>query len=677
MRSTGAHFMLRRNLPLWKPAETITETIDFCEKTGIGEIVWKIDPEEFSHGFTPHSMIRDFLPWLEQARDMQERKGIIFSINPWLTLNHANRGRYFDGPPEGFHWRVLPDGGEVTERACPLNLSWLRWLLESYSLYATTKPDKLWLEDDFRTTGVQVCNNGCFCDHHLNAFSELIGARISRDELVGRITRPGEPDPIRARWFDFQGEIMVDVCRQLEKVVHQESPDTRLGLMNSWSTDGRWWSDAVQALAGPHRTLARTSLAPYDEGRAVNLLPDESDMLKEIVCLPDGVENCPELDNCSYTPYVKSARMTRLQIILSQVLGFRAITMNLFDMVGGATAEDPRIGTMLSELKPIADGIAGVAGPGGRPRGVSVPFSKCYADAVHVEPNQGFEAFRFDGEGWCMPLQGSGMPIVLNGDGNVSALSGQSARALSRDKIEHLLHHGLLLDGSAAAVLSELGYGTRIGVEPGEMIDRENMLLSAERDDWSESRTSKDPAYMTLRHIARPRVGRLRPLSLMPGARTTSVFVDPDHEVIMPGMVVFENGWGGRVATYPFDLSVRIEVGFMNWHRRRQLQRIVGWLGRDQVDLFVDGGAWMMPVRRDYPDYTLVSVLNVETDPWDDIVLVFEHSADPNKLRVELLDDQGAFREIHSDLLESDSRNIRLHLPVPVPALDFVALRIS
>ena len=85
----------------------------------------------------------------------------------------------------------------------------------------------------------------------------------------------------------------------------------------------------------------------------------------------------------------------------------------------------------------------------------------------------------------------------------------------------------------------------------------------------------------------------------------------------------------------------------------------------------------MMPVRRDYPDYTFVSVLNVETDPWDDIVLVFEHSADPKKLRVELLDDRGAFREIHSDLLESDSCNIRMHLPVPVPALDFVALRIS
>ena len=39
-----------------------------------------------------------------------------------------------------------------------------------------------------------------------------------------------------------------------------------------------------------------------------------------------------------------SLQQTRLQIILSQILGNRAITMNLFDMVGSPTSEDPRAG---------------------------------------------------------------------------------------------------------------------------------------------------------------------------------------------------------------------------------------------------------------------------------------------------------------------------------------------
>ncbi len=672
-QSPRARYMLRRNLAIWKPQETISETIAFCKKTGIDEIIWKIDPEDFNHGFTPLPMIREFLPWLERAREQSAEKRIGFSINPWVALNHADRYRYPDGPPPGFHWRVTPAGQEVRERACPLSRSWREWFLEAYRLYATAEPDKLWIEDEFRTFD-KITEIGCYCQSHLETFAREIGRPISREELVDRITRPGNPDPLRGQWLEFQGKIMVDVCRELEKIVHAESPRTRLGLMQSWSTDGRWWSDAILALAGPHRPLARTSLAPYQEFRATAFLPDNADILKETACLPPETENCPELENFKYTAYSKSARTTRLQIVLSQVLGNPGITMNLFDMLGTPIGQEPRIERMLCELKPVLDAIAAV-GPAGMPRGVAIPFDKRYADFVHARPGFGFDLFKFDGGGWATPLQGSGIPVVFNGDGPVQAVTGQSPRSLAQEQIKQLLSTGLLLDGSAAMILTEMGFSRQLGVGIKERVDCRNILLSAERDDWGDPLSAKDRAYMTTLSVAEPDLGYLYSLDPQPGAKIVSSFVDSDHHVALPGLTLFENEWGGRVAVHPYDLSEGITGHFMNWHRRNQLQRTIRWLGRERVDLFADGGAWMMPVRRDFSDFIVIAVLNFETDPWEEIRLTLTGREHSEKRRFEILDHVGNFRAIEPGSYSVDGENIRVCFFTNVPALDFVVLK--
>ena len=669
-----AHYMLRRNLPLWKPERTIEETIAFCRRNHIAEIIWKVDAEAFNHGFTPLPLLEKFVPWLEKARDAQAEADIVFSINPWVTMNHAGRARYLQGPPPGWHWRVRPNGEEALERACPLSPGWREWIVASYRLYASTRPDKLWLEDDFKTFAEASTELGCFCDAHLEAFSHEVGRTFSREELVALLTRPGAPDPLRAKWLDFQGAILVDVCRELERVVHEVSPHTRLGQMQSWSTDGRWWADAMQALAGPLRPLARTSLAPYNERPAIEFLPSEFDILKEQACLPPGTENCPELENTCYTPYSKGMNVTRLQLIVSQVLGNRAITMNLFDMLGTDTSADPRVGAMLAKTKPFLDGIARLLDGGGELRGVSVPYPKRYADAVQVPPGKGFDAFAFDGEGWMLPLRGSGVPVFLNAPARVAALTGQSARALDPSAIEALLRDGALLDGSAASVLCERGYGEQIGVSVGARVERESLLISAERDD-AAGRPDDGPAYLDMRHLVREN-NFVHPLDPLPAARVVSRLVDNDHNDVGPAMVLFENAWGGRVATYTLDLSARICVGFMSWHRRRQIQRVVRWLSRDRVDLFADGGAWMMPVRRDFDGYSVVAVLNFETDPWDKVALTFEWEGDATHTRFEGLGHDGVRRRILPVAIDREGANLIARFDAPVAPLDAVVLRV-
>lgn len=662
--------MLRRHLVAWKPGETIDEAVRWCCETGVGEIIWKIDCEDFSHGFTPHKFIRKILPWLEKARQKCNENGLVFSINPWVALNHAARGRYPDGPPAEFHWRVHPDGKVAAELACPLSEGWRGWFFEAYRLYASVKPDKLWVEDEFKTFIGRSVELGCYCEAHIKAFAAKLGQPIDRAELVERLTRPGQPDPVRREWFDFQGGIMVDVCRELERVVHAESPTTQLGQMESWSTDGRWWSESITALAGPLKPLARTSLAGYSEGHATDFLPDRFDILKEMACLPNGTENFPELECHPHGVYNKSARTTRLQMAVAAVLGNPGITMNIFDFVGTKLSSYPRLTRMLKEVGPQLDGIASAIATGGVRRGAAIPFPKRYADSVHVEGDAGFDAFAFDGDGWAVPLQGSGLPVVLNAEERITAVTGQSLRTLPKQEIEKLLGGGLLLDGSAATVLHELDFGQHIGVEPGNMIKRYDTLLAAERDDWNGVVPAAEATYLPLYDMA----DRFAPLKCLDGAKPVSTFVNPDHADVMPGMVLYENDLGGRVATYPFDLSGGIRAGFMNCHRREQLQRVVRWLGCDSITMQADGGAWMMPVRWDCNGYVVLAVLNFETDPWDEIELRFDYKDVAENPRVDMMNSQGRFDEVTPTLLNTDENKVHLKLSRLIEPMDFIVL---
>jgi hypothetical protein len=670
----NAWFILRRMLPLWKPEETIRETIAFCKAVEVDEILWKIDAEEFNHGFTPHTLIQETLPWLEKAKKLQQKEGIAFSVNPWLTLNHIGRQRYPEGAPDDWHWRVLPDGSIAQEMACPLSHGWREWFFEAYRLYATTQPDKLWLEDDFKTFAYQGWTVGCFCDKHIELFSKKIGQKISREEIVKRLLAPGKPDSLRARWLDFQGRIMIDICVEVEGIVHAQSPQTRLGLMCSYSSEGHWWTEAINALAGPLRPLARPGFAPYHESQTIDFLPGRSEILKECACLPNGTEVCPELENSVYTPYSKSTRMTRLQIALSQMLGFRAITMNLFDMVGTPLSVDKRMGSMLSKLKPQLNTIAQLMSSDGMPRGVNIPFDKRYADHVFAGPGQDFDIFRFDGSGWSLPLQASGIPIVLNGNDSVYAVTGQSFRGLSSDLIKKMLSKSLLIDGSAADVLCELGYSNEIGVRTGTVLNREDICLSAERNNWEIENLSQHAEYMSLRRICEPDCGRLYPFELLSGALSFSSFVNPEHIVVMPGMVVYENNLGGRIAVYPFDLSVNPLRGFMNEHRKKQLQHIFRWLSYDRVSCIVNGGYWMVPIRRDFSDYILIGVLNLESDNWKDLTVTLD--INKSNLAIDILDETGTLVPEAYTVIKQTQENLTFRLERQTKALDFTLLRI-
>ena len=667
-----AHYMLRRCLSPWRAEQTIAETVAYCRAHDIDEVIWKIDVEHFNHGLTPLDTIRTYLPQLNEARAALAEHGIEASVNPWVTLNHADRCRDMRHVHPTIAWMVAASGAMCKACPCPLSEAWQAWLVEAYALYASTKPHILWLEDDYRTFNHEPVDFGCYCPDHMAALSNAIGAPIDRAELVARLLRPGPPDPIRATWYELLGEAMVDTAARVAQAVHAASPSTRLGLMCSDSLDGRWWPRALQALAGPHEPVARPSFSPYVEVRADGLTPDRRGHQKELACLPPGTRTCPELENYPYTPYAKSARFTRLELGLAQLLGHAAITMNLFDHVGTPLSVDRRYGHMLRRAKPLLHALADRCGPGGTPRGVQVLFDPRTADHKHLRPGDDMARLLHlgDGDGWAVPLQGSGIPVIWDAAA-VRCTTGQVLRALDPQLLPAMLAQGLLIDGSALHVLHHLGYGKFTGVEPSDVLESATTPIVAEAY-FDRDFDGPPESYMALDTLAAARC--VSGIAARDGAQVVSHFMDMDRRTLCPAMVLHENELGGRVATYACDLSGGTDAYFMNWHRRRQLRDVVRWLGRGRADLTVDGDAtWMVPVRRDYDGYTLVGIVNLETDDWPGIAVTLASDAGL-PARVLMPDDDGRWQDVRPAELTQTDDGLRLVLDKGLAALDFTAI---
>ena len=105
-----ARYALRRTLVPWNFHEGLAELLDFCRQTKVEEVIFKIDTEEFSHGIPSVAWARDYVALLAEARDALKQIGIIFSLNPWVTIGHAERGRDLRRQFPEFQWLVGEDG---------------------------------------------------------------------------------------------------------------------------------------------------------------------------------------------------------------------------------------------------------------------------------------------------------------------------------------------------------------------------------------------------------------------------------------------------------------------------------------------------------------------------------------------------------------------------------------
>jgi hypothetical protein len=361
----------------------------------VDEVIVMLDVEEFFHNHPTPEIAREWTKNLVRARDSLAGAGIAYSLNPWITRGHEDRGRRAADALPGIQRVVHADGTQATCVACNLSPVWRDNLRRVWSIYAGTKPHVLWLDDDIRDFGAHEC----FCPLHLEKFSRRVGKKVTREELVAAILKPGEPHPWRAEWLAVRAEASLEVMRLVADAAHAASPQTTMGLMSSGPRnhcrEGRDWHRVAEALGATseHPIFSRPTMGNYWEWGPPRGLYFSQDSIKLTRhCLPPGTIDCTELENVPFTRYSKSVAFTFAQLAVSFAFGARSATLDVFDFVGTPMQAEPHYGKMLGARKNYLNALAEAAQHPGVLRGVRLLFKENSALMRWLVPGENTEA---------------------------------------------------------------------------------------------------------------------------------------------------------------------------------------------------------------------------------------------------------------------------------------------
>lgn len=618
-----AWYALRRTLPPWSWERNLQELLDFCRECWVDEVIVKVDTEEFSHGQVPPDWLEAYVPALGCIRDALMAQGVFYSLNPWITLGHQDRGRDSRDRFPAMQMMVGHDGAECRACACPLSETWREHTVGLWRQYAATNPAVLWVEDDIRTFNHSPARYGCFCPLHLKAFADRMGEKVKREQLVAALLAPGQPHPWRGEWLGLLGGTMIEVAGTLSEAVHEVSPDTLLGLMSSGPDqhclEGRRWAEFAQALQGQgERLCSRPPLGIYSESSLRDFYYGAASIRKTRRALPPGLLEQTEVENVPFSTFSKSAAITAMQLNISFALGCHGATMNLFDHLGNPLADTPEFGAMLAAEKDFLSALARQSTTEADLRGVGILQRETASLHRRLEPDGDYAALADDGMAWAHVLEALGVGVTWQTESaEVLALSGQTVRAFSAAEIRGMLRGGVLCDLSAAQALADLGFGRHLGVTVEEVrpIHGFGPLAAEALTDPDFGGAPGRYLTATVPDLGRDLpLGRLRPAS---GTRVVSQLVDADGRPFCPLLALAENSLGGRVAVLAYDLTrLGLAPSFLHPYRRAQLTAVLEWLGRGPLPVSVEAGAYCLPLRADEKGCTRITLFNLSLDPW-------------------------------------------------------------
>jgi len=606
---------LRRTLPLWSWKENLQELVNSCPECGIDEVIVKVDTEEFSHGIPTVEWLKNYQVILFEIKKTLNETGVIFSINPWVTQVHCDRGRNVKAENPEMTFMVGHDGAQCMDCACPLSPAWRERTAALWKIYAETEPHAIWVEDDIRTFNHYPVEVGCFCPEHLKRFSERVGKSVSREELVSLLLASGKPHPYRQEWLDMQGEIMVEVAGILSAAVHEVLPGTQIGLMSSGPDyhclEGRKWHELINALAGNNVPVSRPPLGNYSENHLKGLYYTANSLRRTRYVLPENTIEMAEVENYPFSQYNKSNTFTFLQSAVCFAMGAQGVTMNLFDHCGTPMSEEMSILQSLKKNKAYLKALTDKCVPAGKFKGIRILHHDRSSYNKHLTGNIDYLALKEESFGWETPLQALGFGTSYE-KSTVTALTGQSIRCLTRNEILEILSAGVLCDLTAAETLISMGYEKYLGVTLKRVFMKNDLSLAAEHfynPDYGGERSR----YFALTIFPPDMLcGELEPYA---DAVEVSEIVNPDTDRLLPGMILFENSLGGRIAVCPYDMNKAAEH-FPRPARQRQIFNIIKWLSRDTIPLFVNGGHNTLPFMMDYENKIVVAVFCLSLDSW-------------------------------------------------------------
>lgn len=620
-------YMLRLCLqPGFHTESKLMEAVDFCLEAKIDDVIFFISVEELSRGFLTRE---ETLPWVEMiaaAKPILAAHGITTSINPWMTLGHADRGRGIN-PSLGFHRMMDKDGYEATGQACPLGQIWRDYISEMYELYASVEPYIIWVDDDFRLHNhAPLAWGGCFCDLHIEEYSRRAGVPLTRDDLVNGMLMPGEPHPYRKVWLDTSRDTMIDLASHIGDAVHRVSPGTHVGLMSSapyvHCAEGRDWNAVMKGFAGPvHNPANRPHLPAYSGTTGANYVWGFNSISRRTQAdVPPNTELYTELESFPDTRFTKSKAFTRYQMETSAVLGANGVTFNIFDMMGNGVMAREGYHKPLATSKDFLERITSLSLGRSSEVGVKVLANSRSSYTLKTPIGQYISELYPHETFWAGMLGSYGIANTFAIDelpvSGVAAISGQVLRNHSEAEIRKLFRDCfIILDADAVETLIDMGLGDLAGISSAVWRKMDTGYQTYEQVTDGRRYCGLDEARISCQTIA----GDFLDIEYADGADTRTAVKNPYGETIANGVTIY----GGRVYILPYghfgDPYGMPHQTHMHPLRQEMLQYALKSLCGAECPAFVEGDPYVSVYSHKAGGKRILLVVNSSGDELDSV----------------------------------------------------------
>lgn len=468
-------YMLRYTIsPDCCEEERIAQLVDFCKAAEIDDVMFFVNCEELNTGHTTPEEQERWLALAEKTKKETDKLGITFSINPWSSILHSDKGRQLR-PGQNFRRMVDLEGKESTVVGCPTDPAFIAYLKGVYARYAQFHPDTLWIEDDMRLHNHKSLKwGGCFCDGCMKMYSDIAGRPLTRQELVEEAFAEGAPRPLRKVWLEGARRTILNLCAEIADGVFSVDRDIRLGLMNGEPNvhciEWKDWNGIAKVLTGNKKPYFRPNLPSRYEVLAKDYMQAfERRPMLEAAFLEEGAQFAPELENFPYSRYASSVAFTAFEMEKTCLLPSCGATINIFDMMGSGVFNGARYGEMLKRIKPFLNEAVNIIPGVHYQKGVRALVSPDASLAIHATADRtpdGLTPRESESAAYLGTLsvawQYETAPIPQD---TVSFVAGQFFRGMDKAQLTALLGKGKwILDGEALLALLDMGMGEMLGI---------------------------------------------------------------------------------------------------------------------------------------------------------------------------------------------------------------------
>ncbi len=605
------------------------ELISFCKENLVDAVMFYVDLNPYWY-YAPDSLEHtEYL--VDIIKDVGEK---LKAENISFQLNYQDLFGAWDGNCDNSHncdWEFYTDefGEKSYGSGCMIGEKFRKLAGKKLSLWAETKPDVIWIDDDMRIhnhrteihkvwageKSSEQMDYGCFCENHIALFNKKYNSSYDREALRNDILNSKE---VFKKWREFNNDVYTDTSLWIEKTIKEKSPDTRVAIMTSLpdvhAVEGRNWNTFLNSLTGDDIPLLRPTFGPYCEGNPRDFYTSYAlfNQLKANVEFQykNEVNYLPEIENTRFTVYSKSIGATSFQIMLSAFLGSKGVTLSIFDLEGCVLSEEPEFGELLKSRKKFCDMVTEVVCDGYRETGIAMITSpdrfvdrKDYTNPTRISDlsqNRTNEHI----------LLKAGIPCVYCvpenlKDYNAVFLDADAVLQLNDDELKSCLTKGVFMDSQAAIEIIKRGFKEYIGADIGEKIysiAASEQLIDLKHNDGSD-------VYVPSRISG----GKWREI-IPEGAEVISKLITPDGKK-RPGFVLYENSLGGRICIYASDGC--FGDGFYSNYRIKLLRNICSYLSTDIP--VVELKNYGMCVVKEKDDKLAIFIANLSADTMKDI----------------------------------------------------------